>query len=99
MSKYYEKIPLIVRNCIRGIDNPQRLSILIYLIEKKDVKFHDLSKVVKIGIVPLRVQLGILMRYGLIYMYYSENKFYSKYLHYQPSKLGIKFIKCFEGFV
>ena len=43
MTKNYEKIPLIVRNSIKGIANEQRLLILLHLIEKKDVKISHLE--------------------------------------------------------
>jgi DNA-binding transcriptional ArsR family regulator len=92
MKNYRKKIPLVIRNAIKGINEKNRQNILIFLLEKGEKSFMEISRALEIQKSNLSHHLKILTRYGLVYNFYKENEYDEKYSYYSISKLGKKFM-------
>jgi DNA-binding HxlR family transcriptional regulator len=92
-SKYYELIPLIIRNSIKGLNNKHRQNILCYLLTKGKTSYTKLQKEIGISKSLLANHLQILMKYALIYNSYNAKHFREEYSFYEISKLGNKILQ------
>lgn len=88
MEKYINEIPLVVRNSIKALSDEKRQSILMYLLKSGSKSFTEISKDLEFSKNNLSHHIKTLVRYGLVYNYYSRNEFDDKYSFYEISKLG-----------
>lgn len=92
MQNYIKKIPIEFRNAIKALCDEKRQAILVYLLEEGAKSFIEITNELEISKSNLDHHLKVLMRYGLIYNYYSKDKFSDKYSYYEISKLGNRII-------
>ena len=93
MEKYANKIPLVMRNAIKALDNEFRQGIMLYLEKNAPKSFMDISNDLIIPKNKLSHHIKILMRYGLLYNFYNKNEFDDKFSFYELSKIGKRFIQ------
>lgn len=97
MKKQFEELPLVIRNCIKGLSDEKRQSILIYLLREGPKSFIDICNEFNISKSNLSHHLKVLVRYGLLYNYYNKNEFNDKYSFYKISNLGKYIITMLKG--
>ena len=69
-----------------------------HLVDRGKTRFIDLSKELKVSKKKLRKRIEKkLMRYGLLYNFYTENEFNDEYLWYEASELGAKVYNYYFG--
>ncbi|MHA1492036.1 MAG: ArsR/SmtB family transcription factor [Promethearchaeota archaeon] len=83
MEKYINKIPLVLRNAIKGLSDEKRQSILIYLLREGSKSFTEINDELKISKNNLSHHLKVLMQYGLLYNFYDRNELVNKYSFYE----------------
>lgn len=88
MEKCINEIPLVVRNSLKALSDESRQGILIYLLKVGSRSFTEIRKDLNISKNNLSYHIKNLMRYGLIYNFYSKDQFVDKYSFYEISKLG-----------
>lgn len=98
MEEYLNEIPLIVRNAIRALCDESRQGILLFLKINGKKSFTEIYKELNISKNNLSHHIKILMKYGLIYNFFTENKFKNKYSFYELSKIGSAFLDILINF-
>lgn len=99
MERYINKLPLIVRNSLKALNDEKRQSILIYLLKEGPKSFSEICKDLIISKNNFSHHIKILIRFGLIYNYYNRNEYDDKYSFYEISKLGREFIELLINFL
>lgn len=93
IDKYLEKMPLIIRHALKAVSDERRLAILLYLLEEGQKSIDQIAGELKMSKRELKnKQIPVLMRYGMLYNFYTANDFDDKYCHYEISKLGKKWL-------
>lgn len=88
MEECINEIPLVVRNSLKALSDENRQGILMYLLKTGPRSFTEIRKGLNISKNNLSYHIKNLMRYGLIYNFYSKDEFADKYSFYEISKLG-----------
>lgn len=99
IEKYRKKIPLLIRNALKGLSDKNRQEILVFLLEEGEKSFIEISKELQIPKSNLSHHIKALTRYGLVYNFYKEDEFDEKYSYYAVSKLGKKILKYLQNMV
>ena len=80
MSEKSEKMPLLIRNSIKALNDEKRQDILMHLFNNGSKSFIEISNDLMIPKNKLSYHIKTLMRYGLLYNYYSRNQKCSNFI-------------------
>jgi len=93
IKKFLETVPLIIRMALKAVSDERRLAILVYLLENGSKALDTIVEELHISKKELKnKQIPALMRYGMIYNFYTANSFDDEFCHYEISNLGRKIL-------
>lgn len=99
MNENKNRIPLVIRNAIKGINDENRQFILDSLMTDGAKSFTTLKNELQLSKSNLSHHLHVLLRYGLIYNFFKEKKTNYEYSYYEISKLGKLIIENLSSIV
>lgn len=92
-NEYLDKVPLIIRNACKVASDDTLLTILVYLLKKGDRSVVSISSDLSLSKKRLKSDfMPTLMRYGMVYTFYTKNDFGDEHCHYEISNLGKKWL-------